>query len=287
MKKVFGFLAAGVLAACGSSNNGGGTVNAPPLTTFTYGSPQAVTAGSQQAQTASAGASNVQTTITAAQNNSAADAQAEPEELTDFGVEAVSGVADRAAPKDPSAAMFKKLVASQRSGQLDESCIVTSSDGTSITYNHCSLTSDGETITANGTLTTTPTSVTWNITFTIDEVDSSDNTTLDFTGQWQGTINFTFDSAAGTGSISGACTGAESVNESVNGTQYEFAFTVGLDFLALDYDNSCDGFFTSGTLEVREDVTSNTTGYNPPYPQAAVEFTWSACDSLEIAVSTN
>ena len=285
MKRYFGILAAGLLAAaCGSSSNSDGGVNAPPLTTFTYSNPTPVQQGSQQAQSATSSASNVQTTITAAQTSSAEDAVDEPQNLTDVGIEAVGGAA-RAAPKVPVAAMFKKLIASQRSGQLDDNCIQTSSVGTTVTYNICNYSSDGETITATGSLTTTPTSITWNITFTLNDTEDSD--TIDFVGTWQGQINYTFNSEAGTGTITGACTGAESVNETVDGNNYQFAFTVGLDFLTLDYDNSCDGYFTGGTLEIREDVTSNNTQFDTGYPQAAVEFTWTACDAIEIATSTN
>ncbi len=275
MKRSFVILAAGCLAACGSSNNPGG-VNAPPLTNFTFNSPAPVQAGSQQAQTASNAQSNVSATITAGQTSNVADASSEPMELTDIGVSALLAVSAKA-PHDPSAQLGKKFATAQRSGQLDETCEVISSDGTSLTYNHCSFDDGaGDTITANGSLTATSSSITWDITFTI--TDTSQGDTLNFIGQWNGTIDFTATT------ISGSCTGAESVTETANGQTFNYAFTVGLDFLALTYDANCDGYFTGGQLEIREDVTASG-GFTPPNPQAAIEFTWSGCDNVQVATS--
>lgn len=279
MKRYFGMVAATILAACGSSNNNPAT-NAPPLTNFTYPAPTTPT------QTQAATATNAQTSLdditAAASSNDPSSAQEAPELADDIG-DSLLGAAQVAIsknPKDVAAHAGKGLFLAQKNGQLDSGCYVSS--GNTLTYDNCDYSSDGFTYTANGSLTVSSSSVTWNLTFTVSESDSEGS--FNWTGLWTGTIDYTATT------INGSCLSQNSGTYNEDGQSGSFAWTVGLDFIDLTTSPNCDvdsggNGIVSGTLEIRANTTGNLNIYG--YTQEGAEFIWTACDTVGYTFSSS
>ena len=167
MKKMhLGILAAGVLAACSSSSNNGGGPPPPTPSTYTYtGTPAA--ANTNQSTAAVDAQSNSQDLITATQGSVSdnADTLSNTPELPDEIVEDVGTSNSIALPRSPAAQahVIGKLLAATRSGELVTGCYTTSGD--TITYNNCNLGggTTGYTLTITGSLTASPTAMSWSI----------------------------------------------------------------------------------------------------------------------------
>ena len=276
MKRCLVILAASVLAAC-SSGSGPGTVNSPALTTFQYTTPAPATP--TQATTAMTASTDVGQVVVSASSGDTASESNAPELADELGSQAL-GVAAMAAPRSPSAEAAKQLLLKQRSGQLTTGCY--SVTGNTLTYNNCSLTSGGITITANGTLTATTSNVTWNLTFTVS--GSSSGETVNWDGVYTGNISYTTTSGGGT--ITGSALSQNSGSYSGSSGSGSGAWTVGIDFLNVTWATSCDytGGITGGTLEIRANATGTFDIYG--FKQAGIEYTWSGCDTVTVATST-
>ena len=274
MKRCFAILAAGLLAACGGSNSS--SVNAPPLTTFTYSNPAPPT--TTQTTTAMEASTSVGQVVVSASQGDAASASGAPELADSIGEQAL-GAAAMAAPRTPTSEAARQLAVKTRSGALETGCYTVTGD--TLTYNNCSYSSSGYTYTANGTLTATATNVTWNLTFTVSYTSSSE--TFNYDGNWTGNMTYTSTSTGGT--ISGSCLSQDSGNFSGSGESGNFAWTVGLDFLGITYSTSCDsgGGITGGTLEIRANESGTLDLFG--YKQAGLEIIWSGCDAVTVASS--
>jgi hypothetical protein len=279
MKKYFGILAAGVLAACGSSSNGNGGTTPPPLGNFTYSTPQP--ANTTQQTTASNAQQEVPSVVTGATQGTPQDAQGAPQLASDI---ALSALESRAIPPSPAFQVVGKLAKATRSGDIDNpNCITTSA--TTITYSNCVLSSSGYSATYNGTLTVGSNSVTWNLSYTGSFTDST--STINEQGNWKGSITVTGTSTDGT--VNGEATSTFTGTITGSGTNESYAYTAGVDFLNLAYTTACSdngGFFVSGILEVRLNVAETGT-YTAPYTNAAAEFTWTACNTVEYATGSD
>jgi len=280
MKRCFAILAGGLLAACSSGSSGPGTVNSPALTNFTYSNPQPAT--TTQQTTANDASTSVSQVIVSASSGDAASASSAPELADTIGSEAL-GAAAIAAPRTPTSDAAKELAVRTRSHQLDENCITTTA--TTVTYNNCSYSASGETITANGSLTATASSVTWNLTFTVSVTSSTE--TVNWIGDWTGDITYSGSSTSGTWTLNGSCLSQNSGNYTANGQSESFGWTVGLNFLNLTASSSCDsgGGLVSGTLEVRANESGAFNIYG--YTSEGIEYTWTACDTVEVATSAS
>lgn len=271
--KRFGVLSAALLAACGSSSSS--SVNSPPLTTFTYSAPQPVVTGSVQATSANNASTSVGQIVVSTSPNNPTGAAAAPTLAESLGLQVLAATAQKN-PGSPAAQATANLVQKTRSGELDTNCYNVS--GNTLSYNNCSITSQGYTVTANGSLTATASNITWNLTFT--ESGSGTSGTVNVTYDSSGNINYT------PTSISGSCQEGFSGSASYNGQNESFAFTIGIDFINITISDTCDGSggIVSGTLEIR----ANSTGANNPFgfTQKGVEFIWSQCDQVSVATST-
>jgi len=278
MKTYFGILAAGALAACGSSNGSGGTTP-PPLGNFTYSSPQPAN-GTQQSQASNA-QQQVPDVVTGATTGSATQAANAPSLADEISASALDA---RVLPPNPAYSTVGKLMKAARSGGLDDpNCLVETT--TTITYKNCSSTSGGSTITLNGSLSVGTNSVTWDLTFTGSFSSAGESENVQ--GEWKGNITVTGDSS--NGSINGQATSSFSGDIVSGSTNESYAYTAGVDFLNLTYTATCQGnggFFTSGTLEVRRNVAESGT-FTAPVDNAAVEFTWTGCDTVNIAIGSD
>jgi hypothetical protein len=279
MKKYFGILAASALAACGSSSNNNGGTAPPPLGNFTYSTPQP--ANSTQQTQATSAQQQVPDVVSGATSGSATQAANAPELADDIS----SSVLDsRVLPPNPAYSTVGKLYKATRSGGLDNSdCLVETA--TTITYNNCQLTSTGYTETFNGTLSVGPGSCTWDLQYSGSFSSGSESETVQ--GEWKGNITVTGDDNNGT--ITGQATSAFSGNISDSSTNESYAYTAGVDFLALAYTSACqseDGFFVSGTLEVRRNIAESGT-FTAPVDNAAVEFTWTGCNTVNVAIGSD
>jgi hypothetical protein len=279
MKKYFGILTAGVLAACSSSSNNGGGTTPPPLGNFTYSNPQP--ANTTQAATANNAQQQVPDVVTGAATGSPQAAQSAPELAESVAFEALDS---RALPPNPAYQVIKKLAKASKSGDIDDpTCITTTA--TTITYNNCVLSSTGFSATYNGSLTVGSNSVSWDLSYTGSDTES--NETFNEQGSWKG--NITVNGTATDGSVSGEATSTFTGNIVTSSATESYAYTAGVDFLNLVYTTACSnagGFFVSGILEVRLNVAETGT-YTAPFTNAAAEFTWTACDTVEYAAGTD
>jgi hypothetical protein len=277
MKKYFGILAASALAACGSSSNNGGTAP-PPLSNFTYSTP--APANSTQAASASNAQQQVPDVVGGATSGSATQAADAPQLADSISSEALDA---RLLPPSPAFSVVGEL-AKIRKGNIDNSdCYTTTA--TTLTYNNCTDSADGYTITLNGSLSVGTNSVTWDLTYTGSF--SSSGESINENGEWKGNITVTGNESDGT--ITGSATSTFSGTIVDSSTTESYAYTAGVDFLDLAYTSACqseDGFFVSGTLEVRRNVAESGT-FTAPVDNAAVEFVWNGCNSVSVAIGSD
>jgi hypothetical protein len=284
MKKAFGFLAAGVLAACSSSSSNNNGVTPPTPTSYTYGTGTPVASGSQQDSAAQTANSDTEQDVTVAtqgnvQNNAS---QLSSAPFLPDDVVGSLGVA-QAAMKDPAYAVVGKVVRATRSGSLDTGCYTVS--GNTITYNNCNSSGTGFTYTINGTLTATTTSLTWNIKVSFNISDSS--ATEDFNGTWAG--NFTFASTSTDTTVDGTASSAWTVAVTSSSGNENVAYTAQIVFKALDVSTTCDdgGGIISGKMDVSVTaVASNGTAAQDGFENFGYEFTWNGCDTIAVATGT-
>jgi hypothetical protein len=268
--KRFGVLSAALLAACGGSSTP--SVNAPPLTTFTYSAPQTATATQQS--TATTASTDVGQIVVSTSPSNPAGASSAPTLAESLGVSVLEATAQRS-PNSPAAEAAARLAQKTRSGEITANCY--SVTGDTLTYNNCSYSYNGVSETANGTLTATASTVTWNLTFTVSVTDTSGN----FSVQYVSTGNISYTAT----SISGSCVSQYSGTGNYNGQSESFAFTVGIDFLNITISATCDGGggIVSGTLEVRANATGSANYLG--FTQKGVEYIWSGCDTVSVATS--
>ncbi len=291
MKRVFGILATGVLAACGSSSSTGNGLTPPTPTSYTYGSGSPVATGSQQEQAATDANSNTSQVVSAATSgsvsNNAATLSTAPQ-LPDT-ITASLGTLGVVANKLPqSYDVVGALRKAQKSGTLDTGCYTTS--GNTITYNNCNYDyGTGITYTISGSLTSTPTSLTWNVTAKLTLVSTGSNPVNEvINGNWTG--NLTFTSTSTDTVINGTATAAWSGNVTDSQENVDFAFTAAVVFKSLDISTNCDsgGGAISGKLDVSVTGVANNgiTTAQLGIANYGYEFTWNGCDTVLVAVGS-
>jgi hypothetical protein len=290
MKKAFGILAAGVLAACGSSSSNNGGLTAPTPTSYTYGTGAPVSEGTEQATAATDANTNTQSIVSATQTGTVSSnastlnqAPTLPETLT-----ADLGTAQRLIPA-PAYEVVGSISKATRSGQLDTGCYTVS--GNTITYNNCNYDyGSGYTFTTSGTLTATPTSIVWNIKAEITFTDtSSGGLTYVIDGTWTGNLGFAVSSTDVV--ITGTATDAWSGNVTSSQENASFAYTAQIVFKSLDISQSCDvefgGGADSGKLDISVTAIANQgSAAQYGYENYGYEFTWTGCDTILVAAGT-
>ncbi len=261
---------ASLVCACGSSNgsNNNGGSNPPALRTFSYGAPAAPSAAQSSTATVAqtrlvsvAGAGGQRSTPEAAP--ALADQLAAQLPLSGTLMAPVPG------PEALRALESAAAVASGRSAALDTTTCATTT-ATSITFRNCTYSESGFNGTLNGSIQMTSTSATWDITYGAS--GTSGNTTFNMSFHWSGQVSWTqttlqgFGRSEATGSSSSA------------GQSDSYSYTAGWD-ANLTLQNGC---ITSGTLEIRRTVSSQTASQNALH-DAAWKFTWTGCNQVQVA----
>jgi hypothetical protein len=178
------------------------------------------------------------------------------------------------------------LQKAQKSGTLDTGCYTVS--GNTITYNDCDYNyGSGITYTISGSLTSTPTSLTWNVTAKLTFTSSSGNYVIN--GTWTGSLTFATTSTDTI--INGTATAAWSGNFTDSQENVDFAYTAAVVFKSLDISTDCDsgGGAISGKLDVSVTAVANNgvTAAELGYDNYGYEFTWNGCDTILVAVGTS
>src|SRR5450631_2909096 len=215
MKNGFGILAVGVLAACGSSSGTNGTTPPTP-TSYTYGSGTPVVANSMQETAANDANSSTQQVVSAAQG-SVSDNASTLTNAPQIPNTIISDLGDAVlAHQNPTYSVVGKLAKATKNGTLDTGCYTVNGD--TITYNACNLGDQSFTYTVTGSLTATPTSMTWNIkaNFTFSDNGESEN----LVGTWTGNLTFAVSSTDVV--VGGTATAAYTGNEAGSGENVNF-----------------------------------------------------------------
>jgi hypothetical protein len=295
MKRVFGILATGVLAACGSSSSNNNGTTPPTPTTYSYGSGTPVQAGSGQQTAAGDAQTNTTELVNATQSGSVSSNAQTLSTAPELPNTIIADLGDQAvALKNPAFSVAGKLSRAQRNGSIflpitDSSCYTVNNN--TITYNNCQLndSAEGITETVNGTLTASATSLTWNINETLTFNNTSDNENFNFQGTATGNLNFTVTSTDVV--INGTATDAFSGSFSGSGTTENFAYTAQVVFKSFDISNTCDPDFGAGPISGAFDVSvtavaSNGSAASVGYENFGYEFSWQGCDKVYVAVGT-
>ena len=251
-----------LLASCGNDGN------AALSKTFNYGQPQAPTTAETSA------ASSAQSSVTATASfsgsptadNGAAIAGAA---LSIAGAalgDAAVGVADPQATKG-------LLIRAATAGF--DTCATVSAG--KVTFNNCTDTEQGFSVTLNGSITATAGHVTWaisagfsgtqnNVSFNISMNHTGDITVTDTTLKGNAASEFS-------GSVSG------------NGQSASFGFAVAVLF-DLTYQTAPQACVTSGSVEVRRVWTAKPQGATgPEFADLGVKLTWTGCNTFQVAHS--
>ena len=266
MKKATKFLAAAslLLAACGGS---GGN---PALSkSFSYG------AAAAPSSTETAAATSAQSNL-----SQTAGFSSQPDAYKGA---AIIGFADALA----SAALGSAAIPGRGpSGGDLTGALRTAADFTacstvtasSVSFNNCQLTESGFTITLNGHVSVSAGTVTWAITGGFSGLSSG--YTINIVNHQAGTLSLTASKISGnaTSDFSGSVSGQ---GQNVN---FGLATAVVLD---LTYQSSPNYCVTGGTAEVKRVWTNRPNGASgPQFNDAAVKFTWSGCNAVQVAHGT-
>jgi len=261
--------------ACGGGSNGGNNNNnngTPGLKTFSYGSPQAPTAAQQN--TATSAQNQMNNAIKAGANGQVANAASLPS-MTDSLASSLPNLI--ALPDTPavSASEMSSSVLGHRSGALNQGCYTFTSS--SITYNNCTISGRGYNETLNGTLSTSPGNVTWNLTVTYSY--SAQSVTANGTYTWTGQLAVTSSTIVGQGrsAFSGHVTSGT--------TTYDYQYTAGFD-ANLTYETSPSYCITGGTLEIRRTLNGTTNSGAVPVHDAGAKYTWTGCGAVTVATGS-
>jgi hypothetical protein len=282
MNKISGIVSLCALIACGGTSSGNNATTPPTPTTYSFGTGTPVQSGTEQATAASTAQSSTAGIVSAnasgvTSNNATALSEAPDLPTT---ITAELGEALIALP-DPVAKAVAGGVAKASKNALESGCFTVS--GNTITYNNCNLSDSGFSFEVDGTLTATPSNITWNINAT--ESFSSANESINFKGTETGDLSFT--TTSGGGSVDGQATTGFAGTESASGDTINFAYTAQVTFKSLAWSNSCDGFFTGGAMDVTVTVAVNGSQPNETgFENLGLEFTWTGCDSLLVATGT-
>lgn len=272
MKRVLLATIAGFLFGCG------GGISAPPLRSFSYGTP--TTPSASQSAAASTAQSNLQGVAgVGGQSSSPTGAPTLADELANQLPAGGTAVLAPLPTEAARAAGQEGALRAMRSAGLsvgNSNCV--SSTATSVTYNNCSYNGDGFNGSLNGSITIAPNqSVSWNITWTVS--GSSQGVTVNGSFKWSGQIAWTSTTIKGDGRSEYVVTG------SANGQSYELAYTAGFD-VDVTYLSSPSYCIATGSLEIRR-VVAGKSASQVGMKDGAWKFTWTgngtSCGTVQVA----
>ncbi len=262
---------AGALVGCGN-----GLPTPPPLPTFTYGTPTS-NLSAEQSNAANVGESRVgRASGTNGQTGDPTAAPALADELA--GNLPNSGLLTAPSPE----AALKSLPvpsseAAVRGAGLsvgNSSCVTHS--GSSYSYSNCSYSGDGFSWTLNGSISVATSSISWDIKATFTASSQGVSGSGEF--HWVGQLAWTATSVTGNGLSQLA------LKASGNGEHVEIAATSGWNAdLQVDPNGQC---ISGGSLVVARAVEGKASNGQQVSSKAGWKFTWSGCDSVQVAVGT-
>jgi hypothetical protein len=262
MKKIFAaFLFCGFLTACGGG--GGGDKE------YTFSDPQTPSAPEQAvADSAEAGIEAV--VVGDVSTDSADGAMAIP--YAGMSLFYTGGASGALGPV-PSAGEILAAAKARlsRSNVIDDAYCPGTVTETSITWNNCTWSEVGYTVTIDGTISVEGNRVWWNLTWTMDM--SMDTDTVSETLAYSGDITVTATTVVGWADLA----------FSTAGSGYDLGFTI---HSAVDLTYQDEPFcVTDGTLEYQIAWTNLPQGADEYYHDAAILFDWSGCGVVTIAYS--
>ncbi|TMA28164.1 MAG: hypothetical protein E6J78_07245 [Deltaproteobacteria bacterium] len=269
MKITLSYLGAAAmfLAACG----GGG--NAALSRNFAYGSAQTPTSSDQTA------ASTATTNLSAASSFSSSPSATSGASVVDFAM--VLGSLAFGSSGVPVRLPGDVTISSALRSAADLSSCGTVS-GNTVTFNNCTDSSAGTSITINGSITATANSVTWNISGSFSGTETSS------TGQ---TINFNFNlHEAGSltvtsTKVTGNATADFGGSVSSQGQTINFGIATAA-LVDVTYQGGQTPCITSGSVEVKRVWTQRPAAASgAQYDDVGVKLVWSACNTFTVAHS--
>ena len=254
-----------LLAACGGSS-----VNAALSKSFNYGT---ATAPNTQESAAAAAAKTDLADTTGF--SSAPDASKAAAIIGLADSLAALALGNAAVPgRGPSAGDITRAVRTATS-DFSTCSVVTAS---SVTFNNCQITESGFTITLNGNISTSANQVNWAITGGFS--GTSTDYTVNIVNHQTGSLTL------GATTVVGNATSDFGGSVSGKGQNVNFGLSTAV-VLNLTYQSSPSYCVTGGTAEVKRVWTTKPNGVSgPEFNDAAIKFTWSGCDAVQVAHAT-
>jgi hypothetical protein len=144
---------------------------------------------------------------------------------------------------------------------------------TSVTYTNCQVTYNEVAMTISGSVTASATSVSWNITLTMNMTSESMTANVTASGHYAFAAN----------SLVGSSTIAMDMTVQQNHVGVSIDEDVNITF-TLD-QNACNSYITGGSYEIGVHWTSVPAGYANEFKDRGVRLTWPACGTVLIARS--
>ena len=252
-----------VLAGCGGSSG-----NAALSKSFNY------TAATAPTTSESAAASSAQGNLAQTTGFSTAPDATKGASIIGFAdALAAAALGSAAIPggRGPSSDDINRAV---RSATADFSTCATVT-ASSVAFNNCQVTESGFTITLNGHVSVSANTVTWSITGGFSGTESG--YTVNVVSHQSGTL------ALAATTLKGNAVSDFSGSVSGQGQNVSFGLATAV-LLDLTYQSSPSYCVTSGTAEVKRVWTNKPNGASgPQFSDAAVKFTWSGCNAVQIA----
>ncbi len=251
-----------LLAACGGSSG-----NAALSKSFNYGAPQAPSQAEQSAAT------SAQSSLQGTASFSTA-----PDSTKGL---AIISMADTLANASLGGASFgvrapdsHEVASAIRQASTTDCAVVA---GTTITFNSCSLAVDGFTITLNGSITSTTSSVTWSISGTF--AGSANGTTLNVSTHQAGSMAVT------ASKITGSATSDVGGSANAQGQTINFGLATAA-VIDLTYQTTPSYCVTAGTVEVKRVWTQRPNGATGnAFADVGVKLAWSGCNAVQVSHS--
>lgn len=262
-KNLLPIAALALLAACG-----GGGGNAALSKTFNYGASQAPSTSEQSAANSAQASLSDATAFSATPDATKGSSVVVFADVLAAGVLGDTGIAAQA-PSSPNA------LRSAIHGFVTQACTTVTAD--TVTFNNCSDSSTGFTITLNGHISSKAGTVSWDVNGTFS--GTSNNVNININVHQDGTFTVTSTKLTGhAGTTLGGSVSAQGQSASFGVAQAAI--------VDLTYQSSPSYCVTSGTVEVKRVWTERPQGAtSAQLPDAAVKLTWTGCGSLLVSHS--
>jgi hypothetical protein len=263
-KNLWPVAALALLAACG-----GGGGNAALSKTFNYGASQAPSTAEQSAATSAQASLSDATSFSATPDATKGSSVVVFADVMAAAALGGTGIAAQA-PASPNA------LRSAIHAAATQACTTVTAD--TVTFNSCSDSSTGFTITLNGHITSKAGTVSWDVNGSFS--GTSNNVNININVHQEGTFTVTSTTLKGhAGTTLGGSVSAQGQSASFGVAQAAV--------VDLTYQSSPQYCVTNGSLEVKRVWTERPQGAtSAQLPDVAVKMTWTGCNTLQVAHSS-